>query len=59
MTQPAPARAWTVTRLLLLAAFVCFLLAALVFAFGWDAGPPLAWGFGGFAAWVLAGALPE
>ncbi len=48
----------TANRLLLLVAFVCFLLAAFVFAWGIPVGPPLAWLAGGFASWALAGAVP-
>ncbi len=61
MTQPAaPQRSpWYVSRLLLLIAAVCFFFAAITMA-GSDIfnGPAWAWGFGGFSAWVLAGAVP-
>jgi hypothetical protein len=65
MTTPAPGPYpyqrgyWSFSRLLLLAGFILFVLAA--FAAG---GHPLldigqwSWGFGGFAAWVLSGAVP-
>lgn len=41
------------------AAFVCFLLAALITAVPSlnGLGPALAWFFGGFAAWALAHAI--
>jgi hypothetical protein len=71
MTTPAPPPAaapgpypcqrgyWSLARLLLVVGTVLFVLAA--FAAG---GHPLAgitdwsWAFGGFAAWVLSGAVP-
>lgn len=61
--QPAPRPAaygpWYLSRILLVTGTVLFVLAA--FAAG---GHPLAgvtdlpWAFGGFAAWVLSGAVP-
>lgn len=60
--QPAPRPAygpWYLSRVLLVTGTVLFVLAA--FAAG---GHPLAgvtdlpWAFGGFAAWVLSGAVP-
>ena len=57
--QHAPVVAWSLSRILLVIATVLFVLAA--FAAGGD---PLgdiaawAWGFGGFAAWALSGAVP-
>lgn len=65
MTQPAETQRvqyvrrdpWTANRLLLFVAFVCFLLAALITAFKLDIGPALAWGWGGFASWLLAQVL--
>lgn len=47
----------SLSRLLLFVAFVCGLLAALVFAFGLGIGPALAWLAGGFASWWLAQAV--
>jgi hypothetical protein len=47
----------TGSRLLLFVSAVCFILAALTAAFGLDVGPDWAWGFGGFAAWALSGAV--
>ena len=47
----------TVPRVLLFIAFLCGLIAALVFAFGLGVGPALAWLAGGFASWWLAQAL--
>lgn len=44
----------TVQRVLMFAAFVCALIAALVFAFRPAIGPPLAWLSGGVASWFLA-----
>jgi hypothetical protein len=46
-------------RLLLVVSAVCFFLAALTVA-GSDIldAPVWAWGFGGFSAWALAGAVP-
>ena len=46
---------FTHSVLLMFVSAVCFLIAALTAAFGIDIGPALAWAFGGFAAWVLAG----
>ncbi len=60
MTQPPqPARSPFAWRLLLVVSTVCFFLAAITVA-GSDIfhGPAWAWGFGGFSAWVLAGAVP-
>jgi hypothetical protein len=44
-------------RVLCFIAFVCALLAALVFAFGLGIGPALAWFAGAFAAVFLARAV--
>jgi hypothetical protein len=44
---------WPVSRLFMLAAFVCFLIAALC-AGGVVSWPMWAWGFGGFASYALA-----
>ena len=70
MTQPTPAqqqpaqpavfyasRPVTLIRVLFFIAFVCFLIAALSEAFHIHIGPALAWAFGGFAAWMLTGAV--
>jgi hypothetical protein len=56
---PRPYGPWYLSRILLVAGTILFVLAA--FAAG---GHPLAgvpdwcWAFGGFAAWVLSGAVP-
>ena len=42
------------SKLALLAAFVCWLLASLTVAAGQFVGPALAWGWGGFAAFALS-----
>ena len=58
--QPQPARSpWYVSRFLLVVAAICFLFAALTVA-GSDilSGPAWEWGFGGFCAWTLSGAVP-
>lgn len=54
--QPAPARAWTPNRICMLIGVILFVLASLAQAFGWDVNP-WALGFGGFAAWMLAGCI--
>jgi hypothetical protein len=60
MTQPAPARTGPflyANRILLVIGAFCFVIAALS-AGGVFTGQSLwAWGFGGFAAWCLAGAV--
>lgn len=46
------------SKLLLAAGAVCFVLAAITVAGSSVLGAPAwAWGFGGFAAWCLAGAV--
>lgn len=47
----------THSRLVLIIAVICFVLAALTEAAGPFLGPAWAWGFGGFAAWVLSGVV--
>lgn len=47
----------TANRLLLFIGAACFLIAALTVGVGLGIGPAWAWGFGGFSAWMLAGAL--
>lgn len=44
----------TRSGLFIIVAFACFLIAALTVALGPLIGPALAWGFGGFAAWMLS-----
>lgn len=64
MTTPEPqpvvvAGAWTLRRILLVAGCALFVIAA--FAVGGDqlgGIPAWCWGFGGFAAWALSGAVP-
>lgn len=59
MTTPQrQTRSVTVSRILLVVAAVLFFLAAITVC-GADIikTPEWAWGFGGFAAWVLAGAV--
>ena len=48
----------TGSRLLQLASAAFFTIAALTVGVGLGIGPAWAWAFGGFAAWVLAGAVP-
>ena len=48
---------WFVSRFILGLGFLCFAIAALI-AGGIFHGPEWAWGFGGFAAYLLALALP-
>lgn len=62
--EPQPVRraafsgSWSVNRLLLFVAGICFLIAALSAAnILKEAGPYLAWAFGGFSAWTLSGAI--
>ena len=57
--QPVVVTAWSLRRILLVIGTVLFVLAA--FAAGGDTLGGIAdwvWGFGGFAAWVLSGAVP-
>lgn len=64
-TQPAPppagpryvVGAWPVSRLFLLIAAICLLIAALGAA-GVVNAPWLPWTLGGASAWLLAGAVP-
>lgn len=59
--QPQPAvvaAAWTLRRVLLVVSCILFVVASLCSGgviTGWSA---LAFAFGGFAAWVLSGAVP-
>lgn len=49
---------WSVNRLLLFIGGICFLIATLSAAsLLKEAGPSLAWAFGGFSAWMLSGAI--
>jgi hypothetical protein len=48
---------WFIFRFLCFLGFICFVIAALI-AGGVIHGPDLAWAFGGFAAWMLAWAVP-
>jgi hypothetical protein len=48
---------WFLSRFICGLGFVCFAIAALI-AGGIFHGPEWAWGFGGFAAWLLACAVP-
>jgi hypothetical protein len=58
MTTPAQYRYPQINRLLLVIGGVLFFLAAITFAGSSIFGAPAwAWGFGGFAAWCLAGAV--
>jgi len=50
--------AWWLVRVLLVAGCICFVVAALAEDGVFTGQMPLAWAFGGFAAWVLAGAVP-
>jgi hypothetical protein len=54
--QPVYIGTLPAARLFMFAAFVCFVVAALV-AGGVFSGPVLAWIAGGFASWSLAWAL--
>jgi hypothetical protein len=58
--QPQPVRTVyrypQASRLLMIAGFACFVIAALI-AGGVLHGPDLAWVFGGFAAWSASWAL--
>lgn len=48
----------TANKLLLFASAAFFTVAALCVGVSLGLGPAWGWGFGGFAAWVLAAALP-
>lgn len=50
-------RPWSLIRVLFLIAAVCFLIAALTVATSLNIGPAVAWFYGGFAAWMLTGAV--
>lgn len=56
--QPRPATVVSLSRILLVAGAALFIVAAFA-AGGDDLGrvPAWSWAFGGFAAWMLAGAL--
>jgi hypothetical protein len=48
---------WFLSRFIMALGFLCFAIAALI-AGGIFHGPEWAWGFGGFAAYLLALAVP-
>ena len=53
---PQPVRPFTINRVLLLVATVLFVLAALSAGLNWSISM-WCFGWGGFAAWALAGAV--
>jgi formate hydrogenlyase subunit 3/multisubunit Na+/H+ antiporter MnhD subunit len=62
MAQPQPARPathpWTLSRVLMLIAFTCFLIAALIAAKILSFGTWLPWVLGGFASVALSWTVP-
>jgi hypothetical protein len=54
---PGTRSPWFIFRFLCFLSFLCFAIAAFI-AGGVIHGPEWAWGFGGFAAYALAWAVP-